>query len=194
MKRKLFIIILTLAASTVAGCATKTQIREDAPPGIEAAAREVGDQQKPDRTEEKLPTEQQADIKGTTAPEFLPRQQNEAEEEESVAHLKTVYFDFDSWLLTAAVRAQLAENAKWIAANTSPKIRIEGHTDERGADSYNLALGEKRAKAVAEYLRFLGIDKNRLAIVSYGEEKPAMEGQNEEVWRKNRRVEFRVIK
>jgi peptidoglycan-associated lipoprotein len=70
---------------------------------------------------------------------------------------------------------------------------LEGHCDERGTVEYNLSLGEKRAKAVKDYLVGLGISADRLSIISYGKERPADPGHNEEAWAKNRRVEFRII-
>lgn len=104
--------------------------------------------------------------------------------------LETVYFDFDSWLLTAPAREALVRNADWLRKNPDVAITVEGHTDERGADAYNLALGEQRAKSTLKYLANLGIDTGRMEIVSYGEEKPADDGKDESAWFKNRRVEF----
>ena len=104
--------------------------------------------------------------------------------------LETVYFDFDSWLLTAPTRDALVRNADWLRKNTDVAITVEGHTDERGADAYNLALGEQRAKSALKYLVNLGIDVGRMEIVSYGEEKPADDGKEESAWARNRRVEF----
>lgn len=104
--------------------------------------------------------------------------------------LETVYFDFDSWLLTTPAREALVRNADWLRKNPHVAITVEGHTDERGADAYNLALGEQRAKSTLKYLANLGIDAGRLGIMSYGEEKPADDGNEESAWSKNRRVEF----
>ena len=79
---------------------------------------------------------------------------------------------------------------------TNPRVRveIEGHCDERGSDEYNLALGEKRAKAAMAYLSTLGVPPEQLSIISYGKERPLDAGQNEESWAKNRRVEFVIVK
>ncbi|CAG0954046.1 peptidoglycan-associated lipoprotein Pal [Geobacter sp.] len=104
--------------------------------------------------------------------------------------LETVYFDFDSWLLTAPVREALVRNADWLRKNPDVAITVEGHTDERGSDAYNLALGEQRAKSTLKYLVNLGIDADRMEIVSYGEEQPAVGGNEESAWSKNRRVDF----
>jgi peptidoglycan-associated lipoprotein len=74
------------------------------------------------------------------------------------------------------------------------RVSIEGHCDERGSDEYNLALGEKRAKAAMSYLVTLGVPAARLSIISYGEEKPLDAGHGEDVWAKNRRAEFVIVK
>ncbi|AJY68532.1 peptidoglycan-associated lipoprotein Pal [Geobacter sulfurreducens] len=104
--------------------------------------------------------------------------------------LKIVYFDFDAWVLNGAAREILAGNAEWLRKNPGVAVILEGHTDERGSDAYNLALGEQRAKSAMKYLQTLGIDAGRMTVVSYGEEKPAVEGHDESAWAGNRRVEF----
>jgi peptidoglycan-associated lipoprotein len=104
--------------------------------------------------------------------------------------LETVYFDFDSWVLSVQAREALARNAAWLRSNAAVTVTLEGHTDERGADAYNLTLGEQRSKAALQYLLNLGIPASRLTVVSYGEEKPAIDGDDETAWSRNRRVEF----
>ena len=97
--------------------------------------------------------------------------------------LQTVfYFDFD--------QSALAPEAN-VLRNQSGAVRLEGHADERGSREYNLALGERRAKAIANYLILQGIDRSRIETVSYGEERPAALGSDEESWSRNRRVELR---
>lgn len=105
--------------------------------------------------------------------------------------LEMVYFDYDAFTLKPAARQALERNAAWLLANPPVKVIIEGHCDERGSDEYNLALGERRAVAVKHYLTTLGVATERLATISYGEERPAIEGQGETAWSKNRRVEFK---
>lgn len=106
--------------------------------------------------------------------------------------LKTVYFDYDKDDLDDGDRATLKANADWLKSHATRTIRIEGHCDERGTIKYNLALGERRANAVREYMTSLGIDASRIRIVTYGEERPADPGHNEAAWGKNRRAEFAV--
>ncbi len=99
------------------------------------------------------------------------------------------YFEFDMYQLTAATRADLNVVAK-VLKESGAKVRLEGHADERGTREYNLALGEKRAKAVVNYLTTQGVNKSQLEVISYGEEKPAALGSNEAAWAQNRRVEL----
>lgn len=106
--------------------------------------------------------------------------------------LKTVYFDYDSSDLLPDARTTLQGNADWLKRNASRRVEIGGHCDERGSIEYNLALGDRRANMVREYLVNLGVDGGRLEAVSYGEEKPVDRGHGEDAWAKNRRAEFRV--
>lgn len=103
---------------------------------------------------------------------------------------RTVYFDFDSSSLDPQTRNIIKAHAAHLNANPDIKVALEGHCDERGTREYNLALGERRAKAVSQLMRALGISSNRVSTVSYGEEKPVALGHNEGAWRQNRRVEI----
>ena len=106
--------------------------------------------------------------------------------------LGTVYFEYDSDELGEVARSTLQDNARWLRENPTRAIRVEGHCDERGNEEYNLALGERRAHAVKEYLANLGVSSSQLRVVSYGEAKPAVMGHNESAWKYNRRTEFRT--
>lgn len=105
---------------------------------------------------------------------------------------ETVYFAFDDYTLSAEAQASLNNLADQLKKNTSAVIQVEGNCDERGSIEYNLALGERRAQSVKNYLTQLGIDPSRITTISYGEEKPAVEGHDEAAWAKNRRAEFVV--
>jgi len=110
---------------------------------------------------------------------------------DSMANLETVfYFDFDQATLSASTRAALDAQIAALKGSTK-SIRLEGHADERGTREYNMALGERRAKAVANYLTVNGIEGYRIETVSYGEERPAMSGSGDSAWSKNRRVELK---
>lgn len=107
--------------------------------------------------------------------------------------LKDISFDFDKYDLKAEARAALKTNADWLKANASARVEIEGHCDERGTNEYNLALGAKRAQAAKDYLATLGISKERLSTISYGEELPVCKEHNDECWQKNRRAHFVIV-
>lgn len=108
--------------------------------------------------------------------------------------LERIYFDVDSATLSGTARQALTKNFEALKQEPLAKVRIEGHCDERGADEYNLALGERRARAAARYLTTLGISAERLSTVSYGKEKPADPGHDEAAWGRNRRDEFVIVR
>ncbi len=103
-----------------------------------------------------------------------------------------IFFDYDKASIRPDARKVLSEKAAFLNAHPQMKVRIEGNCDERGTSEYNLALGERRAKAAQDYLVFLGIKPDRISIISYGEEKPLDPGHNEAAWAKNRRDHFVV--
>ena len=105
---------------------------------------------------------------------------------------RTIYFDFDKSDLSADARSGLQSNADYLKSNSGVAITIEGNCDERGSAEYNLAHGKRRAEAAYKYLADLGIDSSRMTTVSYGKERPAVEGHNELAWAKNRRDDFKV--
>lgn len=104
--------------------------------------------------------------------------------------LQAVNFDYDKYDLTSVAMDILSINAKGLRENPEAQIIIEGHCDERGTVEYNLALGDKRARAVKDYLVALGINASRLTTISYGKERPLDSSQNEGAWARNRRAEF----
>lgn len=106
--------------------------------------------------------------------------------------LSTVFFDYDSSQLSMSARSTLDMNVEYLKENTNVEIQIEGHADERGGIQYNLALGERRAKSVKEYMVANGIDSSRVTTVSYGKERPLEFGHDEAAWSKNRRANFVV--
>lgn len=103
---------------------------------------------------------------------------------------RVIYFDFDSYVLKEEFRPTVAAYARLLTADPKRRLMIEGHTDERGGSEYNLALGQKRAEAVRRALELLGVRESQLEAVSYGKERPAVAGSNEEAWAKNRRAEL----
>jgi peptidoglycan-associated lipoprotein len=103
---------------------------------------------------------------------------------------RTVYFDFDSFVVKDEYRPTIDAYAKQLSADRKKKLAVEGHTDERGGSEYNLALGQKRAEAVAKSLTLLGANESQVEAVSFGKERPAVQGNDEAAWAKNRRAEL----
>ena len=110
----------------------------------------------------------------------------------SIPELKDVFFDFDKYDIRPDDSRTLDANAGWFKSNPNHLILIEGHCDERGTNEYNLALGERRAKATMNYLVSQGVQASRITIISYGEERPVCTEKTEECWSKNRRAQFLV--
>jgi peptidoglycan-associated lipoprotein len=107
-----------------------------------------------------------------------------------LAGFQTVYFDYDRAEIREDARPALRSNADKLNAGNLGTVTVEGHCDERGSTEYNLALGERRANAVKRYLVDLGVPSNNLRTVSFGEERPAVQGHDESAWRYNRRADF----
>jgi len=103
---------------------------------------------------------------------------------------RVVYFEFDSSEVHGTGVEVVAAHARFLAANSATRVRLEGHTDERGSREYNIGLGERRAQAVRRALMLQGALDGQISTVSYGEERPAAPGHDEEAWAKNRRVEI----
>lgn len=104
--------------------------------------------------------------------------------------LQTVFFAFDSSNLESDTKSALEANANYLKSNSNVDVQVEGHCDERGGRQYNLALGERRAKAVRDYLVALGVESKRISTISYGSERPKVEGHDEAAWSQNRRANF----
>lgn len=176
------VVALGVVAMMAAGCAKEEVVKKDEPVAQEQTVK----QQEPAKPVETAPAQQEAPKQEETA--------TAAKASEAVA-LETVYFDFDKSDLRQDARDTLSKNAEALLKKVADaKIQIAGHCDERGSDEYNLALGDRRAKSVAKYLETLGVKADRISTISYGKEKPAVEGHNEAAWSKNRRAEFVIVK
>jgi len=103
---------------------------------------------------------------------------------------RVVYFDFDKYDIRYDSEAVLSAHAAYLSANPGARVRVEGHADERGTREYNMALGERRAKAAAAYLASKGASSSQIEVISYGEERPAALGHEESSWAQNRRAEL----
>jgi len=109
----------------------------------------------------------------------------------AVANQRVVYFDFDSYVVKEEYRGLVEAHAKRLNNDRKIRLNLEGHTDERGGREYNLALGQKRAEAVAKSLTLIGVQTAQVEPVSFGKERPAVQGSDEAAWAKNRRVELK---
>ncbi len=115
-------------------------------------------------------------------------------QDRGVLSTDTVYFDFDRAEVKASERVKVEEVATYLKGQANISLLVEGHCDERGTEEYNRALGERRALAIREYLVNLGVSAERVFTISYGEDKPAVEGHTDAAWSKNRRGEFVVLR
>jgi peptidoglycan-associated lipoprotein len=190
VNQKVIVVIGCLGVMISAGgCANKEVVKKDEPmagstsPVKSAAAPTTGTKAIPGMT---APVVQAAPSAATQQP---------VKSTVSQASFEKIYFDFDSSDLSKSSRDTLTRSAEILLKDQKQsKLSIEGNCDERGSAEYNLALGERRAKAAAKYLTTLGVQPERLSVVSYGNEKPALQGSDEAAWAKNRRDEFVVTK
>ncbi|HEX9023027.1 MAG TPA: peptidoglycan-associated lipoprotein Pal [Geobacteraceae bacterium] len=169
--------VIMMAAS---GCANKEVVKKEEPIAQQTARTKV-EAAKPAKPAVKPAAEQ-----------MKPVEVKNEKTSKAVEALETIYFGFDKSDLSQASRDALTKNAATLKATSGAKVRIEGNCDERGSAEYNLALGERRAKTAMQYLITLGIPADRLSVVSYGKERPAVQGHDEAAWAKNRRDDFVV--
>jgi peptidoglycan-associated lipoprotein len=181
---------LSMTALVAGGCANKDVVKTEEPGAATVRAETARPVPQPSaKTEE--PARQ-----ATEAPMAIAAADSQPVKAVTEASaFETVYFDFDSSDLRQDARSILTRNADiLLKTKQDAKIKIEGHCDERGSAEYNLALGERRATSAMQYLITLGVQPNRLSIISYGKEKPAVQGNDEQAWAKNRRAEFVIDK
>ncbi|MBU5635956.1 peptidoglycan-associated lipoprotein Pal [Geomonas sp. Red69] len=188
------LVVLSLGALVAGGCAKKDLVKEEPPPPVTAPAPEAAKPAQEARPEApKAPVTEQTPVREPVVAQEPARETPKASGDLQ-GLLQKIYFNFDSSDLSEDSRNLLTRNAEYLSKQPSVKIRIEGNCDERGSDDYNMALGERRAKAAKDYLVNLGISSERISTISYGEEKPVDAGHDEAAWAKNRRDEFVVVK
>lgn len=170
-------LALILATTVLVGCETTSTADEEPvePTQSEQAGGEASGAGADDQMTEQQLAEQNA-------------QAQAQKEQAAMREVKTFYFDLDQSTIKSEFRAPLAAHAAFLAQNPSMKVVLEGHCDERGTKEYNIALGERRGNAVAQFLKVNGVQASQIEVVSYGEERPAMTGSNESAWAKNRRA------
>ena len=115
---------------------------------------------------------------------------SELDDPQSPLSVRIIYFEYDSSEIKAEYRATLEAHAAYLVQNPTTTVTLEGHADERGSREYNLALGERRAKSIKQHMALLGVSTSQVRLVSYGEERPAIDGHDEASWQQNRRVEI----
>ncbi len=182
-----------IVVSIISGCAEQRAITKDVTPLKPTIATP---QQQPSISPSKLPQSNEVSPPSNLAKTdstSVSSSGDAVSDRTLQSALEKIYFDYDSSGLSKSARETLVRNADALKKHSAPKIRIEGNCDERGSAEYNLALGERRAKAAQQYLETLGIPSDRLSIISYGKENPLKTGSDEAAWSKNRRDEFKVL-
>ncbi len=189
MKRRFALLaVLLLSAGLLAGCPKRPEVAQAGPgavgPGAPTAPATPGP----------APSPRAGDLQVTrpTPPAETPVRPAApgAQSTAAAVPLQDIFFDFDKSNIRDDQKAALNQDVSWLKGNATAKITIEGHADERSTNEYNLALGERRAKATRDYLVAAGVDAARISIVSYGEERPFVLGHDERAWKWNRRAHF----
>ena len=169
-----FTAIALIASAVMAGCASNVPLENKAAP---VESRTTGSNAKPGGSTANTSPTQVASVDLTKSPA-------------SAELSRVVYFDYDSFVIKDEFRPVVEAQAKVLSADRAKKLQVEGHTDERGGSEYNLALGQKRAESVAKALKLLGVNDGQVEAVSFGKERPAVQGSDEAAWAKNRRAEL----
>ena len=178
-KRVLVLFVLSLAIMMVAGCRSRRQVPPPQPAPVETVAPEPAE---PVQTGER-------DFVTPADPDVLSEDIVEANRmARERGWIRDAFFSFDASTLDAAAQDALRQSATWLRDHPEFTLRVEGHCDERGTEQYNLALGDRRASTAVDFLVTLGVDRNRIQTVSYGEERPFEEGSTEAAWAQNRRA------
>jgi peptidoglycan-associated lipoprotein len=169
-----FTTLALVASAVMAGCASNVPLENKAAP---VESRNTAANAKPGSGSANTSPTQVASVDLTKSPA-------------SAELARVVYFDYDSFVIKDEFRPVVEAQAKVLSADRAKKLQIEGHTDERGGSEYNLALGQKRAESVAKALKLLGVNDGQMEAVSFGKERPAVQGSDEAAWAKNRRAEL----
>ncbi len=189
MKKSLFFVFVLVITLMLWGCAKK--------PVSYQSGKGPASQEKPEKVsgakQQGKITLQGEGLEKKEVKEFEVKEKTTPDAQEKAILGERIHFAFDSYDLTEESREILKKKAEILLKHPDIKVIIEGHCDERGTNEYNLALGERRARAAYEYLILLGVDADRMSIISYGEERPLDPRHNEEAWAKNRRDEFKII-
>jgi len=195
MRKFAFILSLVLAGFILAGCSPQKVVQPT-----------PDDQQQQQQQQQPTVTPKESETKTAAikpSERVTEKQLAKIETKEDVRSdqykemkdlFEDIYFDYDEYEISAAARAVLEKISTWMLTNRAAKISIEGHCDERGTNEYNLALGDRRAKAVRDVLIALGVPLGRIEMISYGEEKPVCSEKTDACYAKNRRAHFVMLK
>lgn len=178
------VLIVFAVALLATGCAKKPAVEEY--PAQESTETMV--------TEQRPASVEETYVRDSERAPVSAEEATAAARRAAASGLQRIHFEFDRSDLTEEAKQILVNNAGLLRAAAKVNVLIEGHTDERGSDEYNLALGERRAISARNFLVSLGISADRLRIISYGEEMPIALESNEEAWAKNRRAEFKITR
>ncbi len=173
---RITLLVLAAAVAVLSGCASKVPLEDKAP--VES------------RTPGSIPGGAGPGSAGSQAQSQVTPV-NLGPDDGITGAARIVYFDYDSFVVKSEYRPAIENNAKTLNADRKKRVTIEGHTDERGGREYNLALGQKRAEAVARAMALLGATETQVEAVSFGKERPAAQGSDEAAWAKNRRAEIK---
>lgn len=185
---KKLLIIAMLAMLTAAGCKSSSVRSDTSATGDGDSARTGVEDTTGTRPGDEEITDSTIDRQAVKAP------QSRRFDDVSGVAFNDVHFDYDSYDINEGEKAELNRVSSYLLKNSGVKILIEGHCDDRGTNEYNLALGDRRAKSVKDYLRSTGVSASRIETISYGEEKPACTSQDEACWAQNRRAQFSVVR
>jgi peptidoglycan-associated lipoprotein len=191
--KKIFIIMFLAIGLVITGCAERKVVQPVTPeqqqqpqsPSTSVTPKETSDKKGILRPWERVSEKELAKVETKEEPARYTEEKN---------LFADILFDYDKYDVREEDKPVLQNIANWLLKNTAAKLSIEGHCDERGTNEYNLALGDRRAKAARDYLIALGIASGRIEMLSYGEEMPSCKEQTEGCWAKNRRDHFVVLK
>jgi peptidoglycan-associated lipoprotein len=182
MKR--YAVLLVMLGLVVSGCAKKEVTRTEP---VKDPARQVEPVQPVKDTKTTETQIKESDGKIVSA------DGSSVKVDETEGIFRDVNFEYDKYDVKESYHKNLKAMSSWLSNNPSARLSVEGHCDERGTNEYNLALGDRRAKAVRDFLGSLGVPSSKLDVISYGEEKPLCTDQTEDCWAKNRRAHFVVL-
>lgn len=187
---RLIRLLAVASLLALAGCAAQQPEPASAPPEEERPMPEEEQPIEPEQEQEAKPEPGVSTAPAADCPPTCDFSRNAIDQADSVLADRTIYFEFDSSKVQDKFMEVIERHAAYLSQYPDVEVRLEGHTDERGSREYNIGLGARRAASVEELLQVHGVSSDQIDTVSYGEEKPAVEGHDEEAWSENRRVEL----